>query len=69
MKNKNYRYPFSCFLWFQEQVLIVKKITQPGSGRKFIPDSDPGGEKAPDPRSRSATLLDKLPIVNLNSDV
>jgi hypothetical protein len=30
VKNKNYL--FSCCLWFQEQVLLVKKIIHPGSG-------------------------------------
>jgi hypothetical protein len=49
MKSKNYqyRYLFSCFLWFPEEVLKVKKITHPGSG----------GKKAPDLRSGSKILL------------
>jgi hypothetical protein len=52
MKSKIY--PFSCFLWFQEEVFKVRRINHPGSGQKFIPDPDPGGKKAPDPGS--ATL-------------
>jgi hypothetical protein len=33
MKSKNYL--FSCFLWFQEEVFKVKKITHPGSGSRI----------------------------------
>jgi hypothetical protein len=70
MKNKTNLYLAP---WFQEQVLLVKKIKEqgflkqispktypldPGSGKNssqiWIPD--PGGKKAPDPRSGSATL-------------
>jgi hypothetical protein len=36
MQSKNYL--FSCFLWFQEEVFKVKKITHPGG----IKASDPG---------------------------
>jgi hypothetical protein len=71
MKNKNR--PFSCSLWFQEQVLLLKTIKEqgflrksrqntypmdPGSEirKKFIPDPDQGGKKAPYPGLRSATL-------------
>jgi hypothetical protein len=46
MKNKKYRYLFSCF--FQEEVFKVNKITHPGFGSRIrIPN--PGGKKAPDP--------------------
>jgi hypothetical protein len=49
--GKNYRYLFSCFLWFQEEVFKVKNITHPVSGKNSsriqgvkkhrIPDPDP----------------------------
>jgi hypothetical protein len=41
-----------------------KKGPDPRSGirKKFIPDPDPGGKKAPDPGSGSATLLMKKDI-------
>jgi hypothetical protein len=43
--GNNYRYLFSCSLWFQEEVF--KKITHPVSRsrirKKFVPD--PGGKK------------------------
>jgi hypothetical protein len=50
MKYKNYL--FSCSLWFQEQVFLVKNIIHPGFGKKFIPDADPGVKKnrIPDPQ-------------------
>jgi hypothetical protein len=43
MKNKNYL--LYCSLWFQEQVLIVKKIICLGSGSRI---QNPGGIKEPD---------------------
>jgi hypothetical protein len=42
MKSKNYRIFLVGFLWFQEEVFKVKKISHPGSGKRFIPDPDPG---------------------------
>jgi hypothetical protein len=50
---QNYQYSFLCF---QEQSLSLIQIDL-GSGnrKKFIPD--PGGKKAPDPESRSVTLI------------
>jgi hypothetical protein len=40
MKSKIYRYPFLCFLLYQEEVFKVKmrRILDP---EKFIPDPDP----------------------------
>jgi hypothetical protein len=75
MKNKNYRYLylFSCSLWFQEQVLIVKKIIHPGSGKIYPGDPDPGGNKEPDPGSGPATLagpiLYKLSLLRLMNNL
>jgi hypothetical protein len=61
MKNNQ---PFSC-LWFQEQVLFFLKKHPLDSGseirKKFIPDPDPGGKKAPDQGSGSATLVRTIP--------
>jgi hypothetical protein len=65
--TKNKTNIFSCSLWFQEKVLLVKKRNEQGFLRnltkkhtgtlwikkKFIPD--PGGKEAPDPGS--ATLI------------
>jgi hypothetical protein len=76
MKNKNH--PFSCSFWFQEQVLLVKNkrtrilkkispktyLLDPETEKKFIPD--PGGKKAPDPGSGSATLVPVLCRIRKN---
>jgi hypothetical protein len=49
---------FFCSLWFQEQVLFVKKIIHPGSWKNvsWVRIPDPRDKKAPDPGPRSATL-------------
>jgi hypothetical protein len=60
MKSKNHL--FSCFLWFQEEVVKVKKINNPELGSQIrekklsrIREWDPGGKKSIG--SGSATLL------------
>jgi hypothetical protein len=57
---------FSCFLCVQEQSLSDShSVKYPRSGirKKFIPDPDPGGKKATDPGSGSATLPQRQILV------
>jgi hypothetical protein len=51
-ENKNYRYLFSCSLWIQKQVLIVKKIIHPGSRKKFSRIQGVKKHRIPDLESR-----------------
>jgi hypothetical protein len=58
---QTYFYLASYGFWSKALVsVIVKKIR-----KKFIPD--PGGKKAPDPGSRSATLVKNLVTLSLKN--
>jgi hypothetical protein len=62
---------FSCFLCFQERILILSHsqkepgsgIQEPGSGKNSSRIPDSGGKKAPNPGSASATLVQTLYLI------